>query len=48
MFVEIRNENGFILDFKFYLKQDIYDFLVKNLDLDSNLYNLKKLIKKAK
>ncbi len=27
--------------------QDIYDFLVKNLDLDSNLYNLKKLIKKA-
>jgi hypothetical protein len=28
-------------------KQDIYGFLVKNLDLDSNLYNLKKRIKKA-
>jgi hypothetical protein len=27
-------------------KQDIYGFLVKNLDLDSNLYNLKKRTKK--
>jgi hypothetical protein len=26
---------------------NIYGFLVKNLDLDSNLYNLKKRIKKA-
>jgi hypothetical protein len=30
-----------------YKKQDIYGFLVKNLDLDSNLYNFKKCIKKA-
>ncbi len=30
-----------------HLPQDIYSFLVKNLDLDSYLYNLKKLIKKA-
>ncbi len=28
-------------------KQNIYGFSVKNLDLDSNLYNLKKRIKKA-
>ncbi len=28
-------------------KKDIYGFLVKNLDLNSNLYNLKKRIKKA-
>jgi hypothetical protein len=31
-----------------YLKKDIYGFLVKNLDLDSNLYNLKKRIKKTR
>jgi hypothetical protein len=30
----------------FIQKQDIYGFLVKNLDLDSNLYNLIKRIKK--
>jgi hypothetical protein len=29
------------------MKQVIYGFLVKNPDLDSNLYNLKKRIKKA-
>jgi hypothetical protein len=29
----------------FNLKQDIYGFLVKNLDIDSNLNNMKKLIK---
>jgi hypothetical protein len=29
------------------VKQDIYDFLVKNLDLDSNLYNFKNLITKT-
>jgi hypothetical protein len=27
--------------------QDIYGFLVKNLDLDSNLYNLKKTKQKS-
>jgi hypothetical protein len=32
--------------FYFLKKQDIYGFLVKNLDLDSNLYNLKKALKK--
>ncbi len=33
-------------DIIYKLKQDIYGFLVKNLDLDSNLYNIEKHIKK--
>jgi hypothetical protein len=36
--------NFFIIN---HYQQDIYGFLVKNLDLDSNLYNLEKRIKKA-
>ncbi len=46
------NKFRFFFPREFWIKelkkqQDIYGFLVKNLDLDSNLYNLEKLIKKA-
>ncbi len=41
------NEGMRTNDGLYYIKQDIYGFLVKNLDLDSNLCNLAKRIKKA-